>query len=96
MSSDETLLKFPCEYPLKVMGKANLEFEATVLEILRRHVPTLGEAAVRARHSKDGTFVSLTATFTATSKAQIDAIYQELHAHDFLELLYPPFSVKMP
>lgn len=82
MSDQETLLQFPCEFPIKVMGKAGLEFEATVLQIIRKHVPDLGNAAVTVRHSKDNNFAAITVMITATSKEQIDAIYFDLTSHD--------------
>lgn len=82
MSDEETLLQFPCEFPIKVMGKAGLEFEASVLQIFRKHVPDLGEAAINVRLSKDNNFASITVTIIATSKKQLDAIYLELTAHE--------------
>lgn len=80
MSEKTPHLSFPCEFPIKVMGKAGLEFEALVLNIIRSHAPDLGEASVTTRPSKDGNFVSVTATITATSQQQLDAIYADLSA----------------
>ncbi len=79
--SDETLLEFPCQFPIKVMGKSNLEFDLLVIEIVRRHVPDLLEQAVTTRASKDANYVAVTVTIKATSKAQLDAIYQDLTSH---------------
>ena len=82
MAENESLIKFPCAFPIKVMGKASLEFEALALSIIRESVPDLGEGAIKSRHSKDGNFVSVTATINATSQDQLDTIYRALHAHD--------------
>lgn len=71
-------MKFPCNFPIKVMGKANLDFEARILSIIRRHTPDLGEAAIKIRHSKEGTYMSITAMIPAKSQKQLDNIYQEL------------------
>jgi uncharacterized protein len=79
--SDETLLEFPCQFPIKVMGKSNLEFDLLVIEIVRRHVPDLHEQAVTSRASKDANYLAVTVTIKATSKAQLDAIYQDLSSH---------------
>lgn len=79
--SDQKLLEFPCVFPIKVMGKKNEEFDLEVITIVRRHVPDLGEAAVKSRDSRNGRFVSLTITINATSQAQLDAIYVELTRH---------------
>ena len=77
--SDETLFKFPCEFPIKIMGRNVEAFEPAVISIVRKHVENLGEGAVKNRPSGKGNFVALTVTFEAQSKAQLDALYQELH-----------------
>jgi uncharacterized protein len=82
--NQRTHLEFPCNFPIKVMGRANLDFEAKILSILRKHSPDLGEAAIKIRHSKEGTFMSITAMIPAKSKQQLDAIYQELTAEEMV------------
>ncbi|HHH45518.1 MAG TPA: DUF493 domain-containing protein [Thiotrichales bacterium] len=77
---DESVLKFPCAFPIKVMGKASEAFELKVVEIVRRHAPDLGEGAVRTRASREGRFVSVTVTVRARSREQLDAIYRDLTA----------------
>ncbi len=79
--SDETLLKFPCEFPIKVMGKNEITFEKLVADTILIHVEGFDPGATVARESKGGKFLAVTATFTATSKAQVDAIYQSLSKH---------------
>lgn len=78
--TDETLLSFPCQFPIKVMGRNEPELEATVNTIVRRHVPDLGEGAITLRQSGKGNYISLTVTINATSKAQLDDLYRELSA----------------
>ncbi len=77
----ETLLEFPCEFPIKVMGKADNAFEKTALSIFTKHIPDIKENALTIRPSSNGTYVSITLTFTATSQKQLDDIYLELSAH---------------
>lgn len=79
--NEETLLEFPCQFPIKVMGKSNLEFDLLVTEIVRRHIPDLHEHAVTTRASKSANYVAVTILIEATSKAQLDAIYQDLTSH---------------
>ena len=78
--SEETLLEFPCPFAIKAMGKNNLQFDLLVVEIVRRHVPDQ-EKAVTTRPSKDGNYLAVTVLIQATSKPQLDAIYQELSSH---------------
>jgi putative lipoic acid-binding regulatory protein len=79
--SEETLLEFPCRFPIKAMGKTNLELDLLVIEIARRHAPGINEDAVTTRLSKDGNYISVTIVVEATSKQQLDAIYQDLTDH---------------
>ena len=75
---EESALKFPCEFPIKAMGRATPELEIAVLEIMNRHVPDLGEGAVRTRESRNGNYLSITVTIQARSREQLDSIYMEL------------------
>lgn len=81
MSETETLLEFPCEFAIKAMGKARDDFDAIVVEIVRRHVSDIREGAVTSRPSRAGTYVSVTVMIEATSREQLDAIYQGLVDH---------------
>jgi len=79
--SEETLLEFPCRFPIKAMGKTGLELDLLVIEIVRRHASDIHESAVTTRLSKDGNYISVTIVVEATSKQQLDAIYQDLTDH---------------
>lgn len=87
---EETLLKFPTMFPIKAMGKmANAEgtegrqsnFAQLVIDIVLKHAPDLDTNLIEMRPSKNGNFLSVTATINAQSKQQIDDIYRELSAH---------------
>jgi uncharacterized protein len=77
----DTLFEFPTEYPLKVAGKNTPGFEKTVIEIVSRHVLDFDHATVTARESKGGKYLAVSVSFTAQSKAQLDALYQDLTDH---------------
>jgi len=86
--TEDTLFEFPCEFPLKVMGRNIPELEAVVLEIVDRHIDgVLEEGAVTKRNSGKGKFISITVTFEAQSKLQLDNLYRELHAHEHVLML---------
>ncbi|MDT8281352.1 MAG: DUF493 domain-containing protein [Gammaproteobacteria bacterium] len=80
LQEGQTLLEFPCEFPIKAMGLACDELEIAVIEIVNRHVENLCEGSLKMRPSKTGKYVSITVTVTAHSKAQLDAIYMDLTA----------------
>jgi putative lipoic acid-binding regulatory protein len=74
----QSTLEFPCEFPLKVIGKHENDFEALALGIIRRHVPDLNPDTIRRRTSSGGKYLSVTVVFTAQSRAQVDALYIDL------------------
>lgn len=85
MSDDkDQLLEFPCEFPVKVMGRDEEAFEQAVLEIFDRHLEDVEAASIRSRPSRTGKFLSITVTFTAQSKAQLDALYSDLSGHELV------------
>jgi len=79
MSEEETLFEFPCQFPIKAMGKNIHEFDATVVGIVRKHTDDISEGAIKIRPSKGDKFLSVTVTIEANSKKQLDAIYQDLN-----------------
>ena len=83
----DTLLEFPCAFPLKIMGLANVALAQTVLDIVLRHAPDFDGATMEMRASSGGKYVSLTCTITATSKPQLDALYRELFGHPLVKVV---------
>lgn len=77
----ESILQFPCQFPIKAMGKTSSKLDIIIEEIVRHHVKEIPEGAIQSRPSKNGNYVSITITIEATSKQQLDAIYQELSTH---------------
>jgi putative lipoic acid-binding regulatory protein len=73
-------LEFPCEFPIKVMGRQDSGIEALTRSIVEQHIGRLADSQVRVRTSTDGNFLAVTFDITATSREQLDAIYRELTA----------------
>ena len=78
--SDETLLKFPTDFPIKVMGRHDSNLRALTQAIIERHTGPLVDSSVRTRTSGDGNFLALTYMIRASSREQLDDIYRELTA----------------
>lgn len=87
MADHETLLEFPCDFPLKIMGVASTDFAGAIVEVVRRHVPDFDATTVEMRASSGGKYVSLTCTVNATSKQQLDNLYLELTAHPLVKVV---------
>ncbi|MGB8855287.1 MAG: DUF493 domain-containing protein [Burkholderiales bacterium] len=78
---NETLLKFPCDFPIKIMGRNEADFADNMLALVIRHAPDFDAATMQMRPSSAGKYISLTCTIRATSKQQLDDLYRELTAH---------------
>lgn len=79
---EESLIQFPCDFVIKVMGKANHQFEERVINIVLRHYPEIDLEKLVKRHSRDKNFIALTFTVYAQSKSELDNLYRELSAAD--------------
>jgi putative lipoic acid-binding regulatory protein len=80
--SDESAIEFPCLFPIKMMGRDTPEFRVTARALVEKHAGEVGDDAVKAAQSRNGNFVSITVTITATSREQLDAIYREVTSHE--------------
>jgi uncharacterized protein len=78
---DGSALAFPCDFPIKVMGRKERGFAQTVTDIVRKHAPDFDPSTVEMRPSRQGTYLSVTCVVRATSREQLDALYRELCDH---------------
>lgn len=81
-TSDDSPLEFPCRFPVKAMGRAESDFADLVLAIVQDHAPEANKSGTKVAESRNGTYVSVTVTVTATSREQLDAIYAALQSHE--------------
>ena len=84
----DTLLEFPTEFPLKVMGRAKDGFAQTVHDIVLKHAPDYDGAKMELRPSAAGNYLSVTCVINATSKEQLDALYRELSSHPDVKMVF--------
>ena len=83
-SDEDTIIKFPCQFPIKVMGIASDDFDIVILDIIKKHVSYLSKDAVKSRLSQKGNYVSVTVTIKAESREQLDNIYYDLTGHEMV------------
>lgn len=76
------LLVFPCDFPVKVMGRTGDEFRTHVTAIVERHMGAVDPARITERLSRDGNFVALTFNLKPQSREQLDELYRELSASE--------------
>jgi putative lipoic acid-binding regulatory protein len=83
----ESLLTFPCAFPIKVMGRTQDGFAQAILAVVHRHAPDFDAATLEMRPSSAGNYLSLTCTVNATSRAQLDELYRDLTSHPMVALV---------
>ena len=87
MKQRETLIEFPCDFPLKIMGAADDGFAQAIVAVVLKHAPDFDAASIGMRPSKAGNYLSLTCTVRAVSQQQLDALYLELTAHPMVKVV---------
>ena len=86
-SIERSLLEFPCDFPIKIMGAAAPGFAQAMLEVVTRHAPDFDASTVEMRASSKGGYLSLTCTIRATSRVQLDDLYRELSSHPMVKVV---------
>ena len=83
----ESLLAFPCDFPIKIMGETQPGFAQAMMDIVLRHAPDFDAATMEMRKSRLGKYLSLTVTVRATSRVQLDDLYRELCDHPMVKMV---------
>jgi uncharacterized protein len=81
LMENPSLIEYPTDFPIKVMGRREPRLVQTIIEIVRRHAPDFDTATVEMRTSKKNSYLSVTCIVRASSREQLDALYQELCDH---------------
>lgn len=82
-----SLIEYPCDFPIKILGENTDGFTQGILEIVSHHAPGFDPATAQMRASGKGNYLSLTCTFHAHSQAQVDALYRELTVHPLVKVV---------
>ena len=83
----ESALTFPTAFPIKIMGRTQDGFAQAMTEVVRKHAPDFDPATLEMRASKEGNWLSVTATVNATSREQLDNLYRELGDHPMVVMV---------
>ncbi len=85
--AQESLLQFPCAFPIKVMGRTQDGFAQAIVTVVRKHAPDFDPATLEMRASRAGNYLSVTATIQATSREQLDNLYRDLTSHPMVTMV---------
>ena len=79
--AEGSALAFPCDFPIKIMGRKQQGFAQEVMGVVLRHAPDFDPKTMEMRPSRQGRYLSITCMVRATSREQLDALYKELCDH---------------
>ena len=83
----DSVLEFPCDFPIKIMGVAHDDFAQAIVMVVQSHAPDFDPATVEMRASGKGNYLALTCTIRATSREQLDQLYRDLVAHPYVKIV---------
>ena len=84
---EPSLLEYPCDFPIKVLGQTRAGYAQAVLEMVKRHAPDFDGATMEMKASKRGKYLSITCVIRATSREQLDGLYRELCDHPMVVMV---------
>ena len=87
MTLEQSLIEYPCDFPIKIMGLAQSGFTKAILTIVSRHDPLFDPATLQVKTSKHAKYLSLTCTVKAISREQLDQLYQGLCDHPMVVMV---------
>jgi len=85
--TDESPLKFPTAFPIKVMGRTQDGFAQAIVTVVQKHAPDFEPSTVEMRASSHGKYLSLTCTVNAVSREQLDDLYRDLTSHPMVAMV---------
>jgi len=87
MPDGESPLTFPTSFPIKVMGRRVDNFAQSIVDVVKAHAPDFDAATLELRASREGNYLSVTATINATSREQLDNLYRALTSHPLVKVV---------
>lgn len=84
---DPPKIEFPCDYPIKVLGRHSDEFQAVIIAVFEQHAPGFDQETIKIKASSKGTFTSVTITITATGQEQLEALHRDLLATGVVQMV---------
>ena len=84
---DDSLITYPCDFPIKIMGATQDGFAQTMVDVVLLHDPEFDADKMEMRPSSKGKYLSLTVTVRATSREQLNNLYRALSSHPMVKVV---------
>jgi putative lipoic acid-binding regulatory protein len=86
-SPDKSLIEYPSQFPIKIMGAKADGFVHAVTQIARQFDPAFDASTIELRDSREGNYLGITITIRATSREQLDELYRTLSTHPMVKVV---------
>ncbi len=87
MTDKKSLLEFPCDFPMKIIGKKTADFFEEINAIVNKHFPDITEERIVIQESQQGNYLSITVTIYVHNQESLDALYQEVTKHPDIKMV---------
>ncbi|MBL4572239.1 MAG: DUF493 domain-containing protein [Gammaproteobacteria bacterium] len=84
---DPPKIEFPCDYPIKIIGVASIEFQAEIVTIVEKHAGEISSDLIELQVSKKNTYVSVRIIITATGVDQLQRLFDDLKTHESVKMV---------
>jgi len=82
-----TLIEFPCDFPIKVMGINDPGFVPSLVALAKEFDPQFNPDSITLRASRQGTYQGATLTVRAINQSQLDGLYRSLTQHPLVKVV---------
>jgi putative lipoic acid-binding regulatory protein len=87
ITPEQSLIEYPCDFPLKVFGEAKPGFAQAIATAVQVHAPDFNASTIEMRSSSNSKYISLTCTIRVTSREQLDNLYRDLTSHPMVKMV---------
>ena len=86
-SSSKSLIEFPCEYPIKIIGDGSSVFTDHIESVMTNTIGLGNYSKVSEKYSKNKKWLSITISFTAKNENQLRRIHHHLKVSNSVKMV---------
>jgi putative lipoic acid-binding regulatory protein len=80
-------MEFPCEFPLKIIGKNNANFTNNIIDIVRKHFPDTLDEAIASNISNKNNYLAISVNIYAQDQQTLDNLYYQLTQYPDIKMV---------
>ncbi|KTC65878.1 hypothetical protein Lade_0536 [Legionella adelaidensis] len=87
MTDTPSLIEFPCDFQIKIIGTNHAQFVEEILALAKKHFADVNTTSIKTNVSKNSNYLSITLTVHALNKPSLDALYRDLTSHPDVKMV---------